>query len=72
MIKISILVTVIKVIKINLMQKILLNHLKNYVINLLISANLMKSIINLGIILKNLNIINLKKKDGSVSINQKK
>ena len=33
--------------KINLIQKILLNHLKNYVINLLILTNLMKSIINL-------------------------
>ena len=48
-------------IKINLMQKKLLNHLKNYIINLLILTNLMKSIINLLIILQNLNIINLKK-----------
>ena len=37
--------------KINLIQKKLLNHLKNYVINLLILTNLMKSIINLWIIL---------------------
>ena len=37
-------------IKINLIQKKLLNHLKNYVINYLILANLMKSIINLWII----------------------
>ena len=48
-------------IEINLIQKKLLNHLKNYVINLLILTNLMKSIINLWMILRNLNIINLKK-----------
>ena len=47
--------------KINLIQKNLLNHLKNYVINLLILANLKRSIINLWIILQNLNNINLKK-----------
>ena len=35
----------------NLVQKKLLNHLKNYVINLLILTNLMKSIINLWIML---------------------
>ena len=35
--------------KINLIQKELLNHLKNYIINLLILTNLMKSIINLWI-----------------------
>ena len=33
--------------KVNLMQKKLLNELKNYVINELILANLIKSIINL-------------------------
>ena len=33
--------------KVNLMQKKLLNDLKNYVINELILANLIKSIINL-------------------------
>ena len=38
-------------IKINLMEKKLLNHLKNYVINKLIFANLMKSIINLWMML---------------------
>ena len=34
-------------IKINLVQKKLLNHLIDYIINELILANLMKSIINL-------------------------
>ena len=58
--KISILVMVIKVIKINLIQKILLNHLNNYVINLLILTNLVKSIINLRIMLQNLKNINPK------------
>ena len=58
--KISILVMVIKVIKINLIQKILLNHLNNYVINLLILTNLVKSIINLRIMLQNLKNINAK------------
>ena len=58
MIKIKILVNI----KINLIQKKLLNHLKNYVINLLILTNLMKSIKDLRIALKNLNIINLKKR----------
>ena len=48
-------------IKINLIQKKLLNHLKNYVKNLLILMNLMKSIINLSIMFYNLNIINMKK-----------
>ena len=76
MVKISILVMIkIKIlvnIKINLIQKKLLNHLKNCVINLLNLTNLMKSIINLRIVLKNLNIINLKKEDGSVSLNQRK
>ena len=61
-IKISILVMVIKVIKINLIQKILLNHLKNYVKDLLILTNLMKNIINLRIMLQNLKNINTKLK----------
>ena len=61
-IKISILVMVIEVIKINLIQKILLNHLKNYVINLLILRNLMKSIITLCIMLQDLKNINTKLK----------
>ena len=38
----------------------LFNHLKNYVINLLILTNLMKSIINLRIMLQNLENINPK------------
>ena len=38
-------------IKINLIQKKLLNHSKNYVINELILANLMRSIINLWMML---------------------
>ena len=41
------------VIKLKLIQKKLLNYLKNYVINLLILTNLMKSIINLKIMLQN-------------------
>ena len=48
-IKISLLVMM--KMKINLIQKKLLNHFKNYIINYLILANLMKSIINLWIIL---------------------
>ena len=48
-IKISIL-DIIKI-KINLILKKLLNHLNNYVINSLILVNLMKSIINLWIML---------------------
>ena len=51
---------VIKVIKIILIQKNLPNHLKHYVIKLLILMNLMKSIINLHIMLQNLKNINLK------------
>ena len=58
-IKISLLVMI--KIKINLIQKKLLNHLKNYVLNLLILANLKKSIINLWIMLQNLKNLNLKK-----------
>ena len=57
MIKIKIVVNI----KINLIQKKLLNHLKNYIINLLILANLKRSIINLWIMLKILKIINTKK-----------
>ena len=53
---------VIKVIKINLIQKELPNHFKNYIINLLILTNLMKSIINLRIILQSLKNINPKMK----------
>ena len=53
---------VMKLRKINLVQKKLLNHVKNYVINLLILMNLMKNIINLSTILQNLNILNLKKR----------
>ena len=49
--KIKISLLVMMKIKINLIQMKLLNHLKNYVINQLILANLMKSIINLWIIL---------------------
>ena len=49
--KIKISLLVMMKIKINLIQKKLLNHLRNYVINQLILANLMKSIINLWIIL---------------------
>ena len=59
-IKISLLFMVIVIIKLNLMQKKLLNHLKNYVINLLILTNVMKSIINLRIMLQNLENINPK------------
>ena len=58
--KISLLFMVIVIIKLNLMQKKLLNHLKNYVINLLILTNVMKSIINLRIMLQNLENINPK------------
>ena len=47
------------IIKINLIQKKLLNHLKNYAINLLILTNLKRSIINLWIMLKILKILNL-------------
>ena len=39
--------------KLKLMQKKLLNYLKNYVINSLILTNLMKSITNLRIMLQN-------------------
>ena len=46
-IKISILVIIKIKIKLKLIQKKLLNHLKNYIRNELILANLMKSIINL-------------------------
>ena len=60
-IKISLLVMVKLIIKINLIQKKLLNHLKNYVINLLILVSLKRSIINLWIMLKILKIIDLKK-----------
>ena len=38
----------------------IIKSLKNYIINLLILTNLMKSIINLGIMLQNLKNINLK------------
>ena len=53
----------VMMIKLNLIQKILLNYLKNYIINLLISTNLMKSIINLRIMLQNYKILNLKKRE---------
>ena len=56
-VKISLLVKII--IKVNLVQKKLLNHLKNYVINLLILANLKKSTLNLWIMLKILKILNI-------------
>ena len=49
------------IININLIQKKLLNHLKNYVINLFILTNLKRNIINLWIILKILKFINVKK-----------
>ena len=62
---------VIKVIKINVIQKKLLNHLKNYIINLLILTNLMKSIINLRIILQNLKK-NKYKNESKFSINQRR
>ena len=58
-IKISLLFMVMVIIKLNLIQKKLLNHLKNYVINLLILTNLMKSIINLCIMLQNLENVNM-------------
>ena len=48
------------VIELKLIQKKLLNYLKNYVINLLILTTLMKSIINLKIMLQNKKILNLK------------
>ena len=44
--------TMMMMIKLKLIQKKLLNYLKNYVINLLILTNLMKSIINLKIMLQ--------------------
>ena len=47
------------IIKVNLIQKKLLNHLNSYVINLLILANLKRSIINLWIMLKILKILNI-------------
>ena len=50
------------IIKVNLIQKKLLNNLKNYVTNLLILANLKKSIINLWIMLKILKILNIIKR----------
>ena len=58
--KISILVMII--IKVNVIPKKLLNNLKNYVIDLLISANLKRSIINLWIMLKILKILNIMKR----------
>ena len=67
-IKISILV----MIKVDLIQKKLINHLVDYVRNSLIPANLLKSIINLWVMLRVLKIIRPKKKPGSVSPNQKK
>ena len=70
-IKISLLFMVMVIIKLNLIQKKLLNHLKNYVINLLILTNLMKSIINLRIMLQDLKNINPKLKK-NFSKNQKK
>ena len=60
-IKISILVIINIKKKLKLIQKKLLNHLKNYIINELILANLMKIIINLRMMLKGLKIIRLKK-----------
>ena len=51
------------IIIINLIQKRLLNHLKNYIINLLILTNLKRNIINLWIILKILKFINVKTKN---------
>ena len=63
---------VIKVIKVNLIQKKLLNHLKNYVINLLILTNLMNSMINLRIMLQNLKIINPKLKVDFLKTKKKK
>ena len=46
-------ITMMMVIKLKLIQKKLLNYLKNYIINLLILTNLMKSIINLKTMLQN-------------------
>ena len=46
-------ITMMMVIKLKLIQKKLLNYLKNYVINLLILRNFMKSIINLKIMFQN-------------------
>ena len=69
-IKISLLFLVMVIIKLNLIQKKLLNHLKNYVINLLVLTNLMKSIRNLRIMLQNLK--NKKPKIKAVFLQTKK
>ena len=60
------------IIKVNLIQKKLLNHLKNYVINLLILVNLKRSIINLWIMLKILRILNIIKRKVVFLKNKKK
>ena len=59
--KIKISILVMMIININFIQKKLLNHLKNYTINLLILMYLKRNIINLWIILKISKFINVKK-----------